>query len=103
MVVAAGPGRTRCLSATAARDRRAQAMGRTRPTVRTLTQTDACVTYDVTRDRPGLGRTHRAGPGPPGRYSQLLQPRAHRPRQVDAGRPDAAAHRCGREPQHARS
>ncbi len=49
--MAAGPGRTRRLSATAARDRRVQAMGRTRPTARTLTQTDACVTYDVTRDR----------------------------------------------------
>ena len=43
-------------------------------------------------------RPHR-----PGAHPQLLHHRPHRPRQVDAGRPDAAAHRGGRRPADARA
>ncbi len=39
---------------------------------------------------------------PPERDPQLLHHRPHRPRQVDAGRPDAADHRRRRRPRHAR-
>ena len=41
---------------------------------------------------------HAAGGDP-----QLLHHRPHRPRQVDAGRPDAADHRCRRRPVDARA
>ena len=55
--------------------------------------------------RPGMGRwqhcddscCHRPGTDP-----ELLHHRPHRPRQVDAGRPDAGGHRAGRGAQHAR-
>ena len=44
-----------------------------------------------------------AAPHRPVGDPQLLHHRAHRPRQVDAGRPDAAAHRRGRRPHDARA
>ena len=46
-------------------------------------------------EKPARGLEHRTSPGPhrPRDHPQLLHHRAHRPRQVDAGRPDAAAHR----------
>ena len=70
-----------------------------RPTVRNLTKTDACASNDgFGRRRPARpAGTHRPRGDP-----QLLHHRAHRPRQVDPGRPDAAAHRRGRRPEHAR-
>ena len=43
----------------------------------------------------------RAGPDRPRDHPQLLHHRAHRPRQVDAGRPDAAADRRRRRAQRA--
>src|SRR5665647_345130 len=41
-------------------------------------------------------RAHRTGGDPAGAAAELLHHRAHRPREVDAGRPDAAVHRCRR-------
>ena len=46
---------------------------------------------------PWVGREHRHLPHP-----QLLHRGAHRPRQVDAGRPPARGHPHGRRPRHAR-
>ena len=43
----------------------------------------------------------RSGPDRSRDHPQLLHHRAHRPRQVDAGRPHAAADRCGRRAQRA--
>ena len=54
---------------------------------------------DAVPDQPRRPeRTVRDQPGAtdPARHPQLLHHRPHRPRQVDAGRPDAAAHRGGR-------
>src|SRR5205807_10280691 len=57
-------------------------------------------TTDETDDRatdPGARRDR------PGSHPELLHHRPHRPRQVDAGRPDAAAHRGGRRAPDARA
>ena len=60
------------------------------------TRTDRCATD--ARSRRERSWCHR-----PGAHPQLLHHRPHRPRQVDAGRPDAAAHRRGRRPADARA
>ena len=82
------------------------------PRARRVTRTEACVTYQL--DQPaGRQSSHRpdspprpagqcgrcgapgSGPYRSGRDQELLHHRPHRSRQVDAGGPDAAAHRGG--------
>ncbi len=53
------------------------------------------IQYRATRPWPGAAP---ACADRPGNHPQLLHHRPHRPRQVDPGRPDAAAHRRGRGP-----
>ncbi len=76
---------------------------------RTPTRVGVPPATPLERGRPappaGMGRwrhcddscCHRSGHHP-----ELLHHRPHRPRQVDAGRPDARGHRTGRGAQHAR-
>ena len=57
------------------------------------------------RESPVPTPTSAPAPGPdrPRDHPELLHHRAHRPRQVDAGRPDAAADRRGRRAQRPRA
>ena len=64
----------------------------------------ACVTTSPSAGPPNPRSGPKTAPGPTaGRNQELLHHRPHRPRQVDAGGPDAAAHRRGRGPPDARA